>query len=245
MLISATELSLLLKRVFEGLGYSQGQYEDAAAMTSWLPLHGENDLEALAPALDRLGDHALTPSELAAPDAGVLSADCHGRSALNCLPSLLDLACQAALEQGGVQLDIARCGQRKFILKLLTDCAGKGLWAQVLWKDEAGRASCHAAWIEAGADYPAYQVGSLPGQAPRPGSLTLAMGLPGRARPRQDIDAMTITRHVTPADFALARRHTLEHGAEVSEAMWQRLNLLAQAVLVENSERSRGGAGGR
>ena len=44
MLISANELAALLKRVFEGLGYPQGQYEDAAAMAGWLPLHGEDGL---------------------------------------------------------------------------------------------------------------------------------------------------------------------------------------------------------
>lgn len=45
----------------------------------------------------------------------------------------------------------------------------------------------------------------------------------------------------------IGRTHeqALEHGMEISPALWQRLNQLAEAVLVENSERSRSGAGGR
>ena len=63
MLISANELAALLKRVFEGLGYPQGQYEDAAAMAGWLPLHGEDGLDALA----WQADPALPATELSAP----------------------------------------------------------------------------------------------------------------------------------------------------------------------------------
>ena len=71
MLISANELAALLKRVFEGLGYPQGQYEDAAAMAGWLPLHGEDGLDALA----WQADPALPATELSAPAPGRRSHD--------------------------------------------------------------------------------------------------------------------------------------------------------------------------
>ena len=121
MLISANELAALLKRVFEGLGYPQGQYEDAAAMAGWLPLHGEDGLDALA----WQADPALPATELSAPAPGRLVARCHGRSALDALPSLLDLACLRASRQGRIQLEILDCRDRKCVLKLLADCARK------------------------------------------------------------------------------------------------------------------------
>lgn len=71
MLISANELAALLKRVFEGLGYPQGQYEDAAAMAGWLPLHGEDGLDALA----WQADPALPATELSAPAPAAWSHD--------------------------------------------------------------------------------------------------------------------------------------------------------------------------
>ena len=113
MLISANELAALLKRVFEGLGYPQGQYEDAAAMAGWLPLHGEDGLDALA----WQADPALPATELSAPAPGRLVARCHGRSALDALPSLLDLACLRASRQGRIQLEILDCRDRKCVLR--------------------------------------------------------------------------------------------------------------------------------
>ena len=158
MLISANELAALLKRVFEGLGYPQGQYEDAAAMAGWLPLHGEDGLDALA----WQADPALPATELSAPAPGRLVARCHGRSALDALPSLLDLACLRASRQGRIQLEILDCRDRKCVLKLLADCARKGCWAQARWDDGDAPAHRHTAWIESGADYPSYQTAALP-----------------------------------------------------------------------------------
>ncbi|MNB77584.1 hypothetical protein PS726_01835 [Pseudomonas fluorescens] len=52
-------------------------------------------------------------------------------------------------------------------------------------------------------------------------------------------------RQVAPEQFARARDSALESGLHFSAQLWQALNKLAEAVLVENSERSRSGAGGR
>ena len=139
MLISANELAALLKRVFEGLGYPQGQYEDAAAMAGWLPLHGEDGLDALA----WQADPALPATELSAPAPGRLVARCHGRSALDALPSLLDLACLRASRQGRIQLEILDCRDRKCVLKLLADCARKVLGPGAMGRRRCASASPH------------------------------------------------------------------------------------------------------
>lgn len=52
-------------------------------------------------------------------------------------------------------------------------------------------------------------------------------------------------RQVAPEQFARARDSALESGLHFSAELWQALNKLAEAVLVENFERSRSGAGGR
>ena len=135
MLISANELAALLKRVFEGLGYPQGQYEDAAAMAGWLPLHGEDGLDALA----WQADPALPATELSAPAPGRLVARCHGRSALDALPSLLDLACLRASRQGRIQLEILDCRDRKCVL------AAGGLPARAAGPRRDGRRRCASA----------------------------------------------------------------------------------------------------
>ena len=241
MLISANELAALLKRVFEGLGYPQGQYEDAAAMAGWLPLHGEDGLDALA----WQADPALPATELSAPAPGRLVARCHGRSALDALPSLLDLACLRASRQGRIQLEILDCRDRKCVL------AAGGLRPQGLLGPGAMGRRCASASPHR-LDRKRRRLSELPDGGPagtrRCGIatlLTLTLDIEPLPAPVLEADAARIARRVTPADYAQAGRRALEHGTEVSPTLWQRLNRLAEAVLVENSEQSRSGAGGR
>ncbi|MDH4564123.1 DUF3726 domain-containing protein [Pseudomonas sp. BN411] len=247
MLISANELTALLKRVFEGMGYTPGHYEDAAALVSWLQLHREDGLGELERALDLVADRDRQANELVAEGPATLIAECHGRSALNCLPILLELACVQALEQGSIRVEIRHCHNRKFILKLLADCARQGLWAQARWDNGHDRVRRHVARIEAGAAYPSYREYRLPDHPPQANrqSLTLDLGTVTHPKPELEVGAAWEERCVTPADFALARQQALENGTEISPALWQRLNQLSEAVLVESSERSRSGAGGR
>ncbi|MBT8764934.1 DUF3726 domain-containing protein [Metapseudomonas boanensis] len=247
MLISANELNALLKRVFEGMGYTPGHYEDAAALVSWLQLHREDGLGELERALDLVADRERPPAELVVEGPATLIAECHGRSALNCLPALLELACVQALEQGSIGLEVHHCHNRKFILKVLADCARQGLWARAQWDNGHDPVRRHLARIDAGAAYPTYQEYRLPEHAPQEKrqSLTLLLGTPAHSQPAVEIEDAREERCITPADFALAREQALENGTEISPALWQRLNRLAEAVLVESSERSRSGAGGR
>ncbi|MDH4555955.1 DUF3726 domain-containing protein [Pseudomonas sp. BN417] len=247
MLISANELTALLKRVFEGMGYAPGHYEDAAALVSWLQLHGEDGLGELERALELVADRERPATDLVAEGPATLIAECHGRSTLNCLPTLLELASVHALEQRTVQVEVRHCHNRKFILKLLADCARHGLWAQASWDNGHAPVRRHLARIDANAAYPTYLEYSLPDHAPRADrqSLSLLLGTAAQPQPALEVEAAGKERCITPAQFSEAREQALEHGMEISPALWQRLNLLAEAVLVENSERSRGGAGGR
>lgn len=247
MLISANELNALLKRVFEGMGYTPGHYEDAAALVSWLQLHREDGLSELERALDLVADRERPAAELVAEGPTTLIFECQGRSALNCLPTLLELASVKALEQGSVCLEVRQCHNRKFILKLLADCARQGLWARASWDNGHEPVRRHLARIEAGAAYPSYREYKLPEHAApaKPQSLSLVLGTAAHPQPILEDEAVRDDRCVTPTEFALAHQQALENGMEISPALWQRLNQLAEAVLVESSERSRSGAGGR
>ncbi|MDT4862985.1 hypothetical protein FQZ97_976700 [compost metagenome] len=144
-------------------------------------------------------------------------------------------------------MEIRHCHNRKFVLKLLTDCARQGLWAQARWDNGHNPVRRHVARIEDGAACPSYQEYSVADHAPQTNrqSLTLVLGTPAHRQPGWELESAREVRCISPADFELAREQALENGAEISPALWQRLNRLAEAVLVENSERSRSGAGGR
>ena len=148
------------------------------------------------------------------PGPGRLVARCHGRSALDALPSLLDLACLRASRQGRIQLEILDCRDRKCVLKLLADCARKGCWAQARWDDGDAPAHRHTAWIESGADYPSYQTAALPerGAAESPRSLTLTLDIEPLPAPALEAGAARITdgsrrrtTHSRPARWNTAR----------------------------------------
>jgi hypothetical protein len=248
MLISSNELTSLLKRVFEGMGYPVGYYEDAAALVKWLQVHGELGFGELQRALPYVADSQSPALELLAEESQALLFDCHGRSGLNCLPSIVELAQTKVLEQGCVNIKVRNCHNRKFILKLLVDCARQGISGMAYWQNGKQPVSEHVASIAVGARYPSYSEALLvdPATADTQ-TLTLLLStridlqgqLHGSASQRSGY------RQVSPEQFARAGEGALEGGMDISIELWQQLNQLAEAVLVENSEQSRSGAGGR
>jgi hypothetical protein len=248
MLISSNELTALLKRVFEGMGYPPGYYEDAAALVKWLQVHGEQGFAELQRALPYVADRERPALQLLAEESQALLFDCHGRSALNCLPSIVELAATKALEQGCVNVKVRNCHNRKFVLKLLVDCARQGISGLAYWQNGKQPVSEHVASIAAGAAYPSYSEALLsdPASADTQ-TLTLLLStridlfgqLHGSAGQRSGY------RQVGPEQFAQACQGALEGGMDIAIELWQQLNQLAEAVLVENSEQSRSGAGGR
>ncbi|WP_286974525.1 DUF3726 domain-containing protein [Pseudomonas sp.] len=248
MLISSNELTSLLKRVFEGMGYRAGYYEDAAALVKWLQVHGEHGFSELQRSLHFVADSQRPALQVLAEEQQSILFDCHGRSALNCLPSIVELAQTKALEQGCVNVKVRNCHNRKFILKLLVDCAKHGISALAYWQNGKQPASEHVASIASGAEYPSYSEALLTeSNSVDTQTLTLLLStrinltgqLHGNATQR------TGFREVSPEQFAKAFEGALEGGMHISIELWQQLNQLAEAVLVESSEASRSGAGGR
>ncbi|WP_300651236.1 DUF3726 domain-containing protein [Pseudomonas sp.] len=248
MLISSNELTALLKRVFEGMGYPVGYYEDAAALVKWLQVHGEQGFGELQRALPYVADSQRPPLQLLAEESQALLFDCHGRSGLNCLPSIVELAQTKVLEQGCINVKVRNCHNRKFILKLLVDSARCGISVLAYWQNGKQPVSEHVASIAAGARYPSYSEALLADPATAD-TQTLTLLFSTRIDLQGQLHGSTGQRsgyrQVSPEQFARAGEGALEGGMDISIELWQQLNQLAEAVLVENSEQSRSGAGGR
>lgn len=248
MLISSNELTSLLKRVFEGMGYPVGYYEDAAGLVKWLQVHGEQGFGELQRALPYVADSQRPPLQLLAEESQALLFDCHGRSGLNCMPSIIELAQTKVLELGCVNVKVRNCHNRKFILKLLVDCARQGISALAYWQNGKQPVSEHVASIAAGACYPSYSEALL-GDTSAADTQTLTLLLSTRIDLGGQLHGSAAQRsgyrQVSPEQFARAFQGALEGGMDISIELWQQLNQLAEAVLVESSEQSRSGAGGR
>ncbi|RJG09006.1 DUF3726 domain-containing protein [Pseudomonas cavernicola] len=249
MLISSNELTALLKRVFEGMGYPIGYYEDAAALVKWLQVHGEQGFAELQRSLPYVADIQRPPLELLAEESQALLFDCHGRSGLNCLPTIVELAQTKVLEQGCVNVKVRNCHNRKFILKLLVDSARHGISVLAYWQNGKQPASEHVASIAAEASYPSYSEALLADSGTAADSQTLTLMFSTRIDLQGQLHGAGAKRsgyrQVIPEQFARAGEGALEGGMDISNELWQSLNHLAEAVLVENSEHSRSGAGGR
>lgn len=249
MRISLNELNATLKRSFEGMGYFVGTYEDAAQMVSWLEMHSEQGFSELERALPYVNDDDKAAVELLFEDASSAIVDCHGRSALNSLALVLDLAHAKALKAGIATLKVQHCHNRKFILKLLADCGRRGISMMAYWQNGTHPATEHVASIGAGERYPRYSEAVLKTGSRTLEKQTMTLICSDRvniaAQLMSSPDDRVSWRTVEPDAFAATGRATLESGIEISEVLWQTINQLGEKVLVENSEQSRRGAGGR
>ncbi len=249
MNISMNELKAALRRCFEASGYFVGNYEDAANMILWLEKHGLNGLTELQRALPFINEDRDKPlSSVVYEDSTSAIIDSHGRSALNCIAASVDLAHAKALESGIATVTVHNCHNRMFILKALTDRGRRGISVAAYWQNGSQTVTEHTAAICAGERYPSYSeaVTNLSTNTDDKQALTIICS--------SRVDLTTSLQHslgnrnaryVSAAQVAANKDHSVNYGIEIDDALWAEINRIGEGVLVENSEQSRQGAGGR
>lgn len=249
MHVSMTELKAALRRCFEASDYFVGNYEDAANMILWLEKHGLNGLGGLARAITHLKDDNDKPlSTMVYEDSTSAIVDCNGRSALNTIAAAVDLAHAKALECGIATVTVHNCHNRMFVLKALTDCGRRGISAAAYWQNGGQLVSEHAAAIKAGSRYPSYSEANtnLMAEVGEQQALTIICSS------RVDLTASlqqskgnSNARYVSALQVKKNKEYSVDHGIEIDDSLWVEINRIAAGILVENTEISRQGAGGR
>lgn len=249
MNISMNELKASLRRCFEASSYFVGNYEDAANMILWLEKHGLNGLAELKRSLPYINeDRDKLLSSVVYEDSTSAIIDSHGRSALNCIAASVDLAHAKALENGIATVTVHNCHNRMFILKALTDRGRCGISVAAYWRNGSQTVTEHAAAIKAGERYPSYSEAEtdLPENSDDKQALTIICSS------RVDLTASLQqskgnrnARYVSAEQVAENKQHSVEHGIEIENDLWDEINRIGTGVLVENTELSRQGAGGR
>ncbi|WP_191602979.1 DUF3726 domain-containing protein [Marinomonas algicola] len=247
MHVSMNELKAALRRCFEAANYYVGNYEDAANMILWLEKHGLDGLQELKNTLPYIkNDKNKAMSTVVYEDSTSAIIDSHGRSALNCIASAVDLAHAKALECGIATISVHNCHNRKFILKALTDCGRRGISVVAYWRNGSQIVTEYTAAIKAGARYPSFSqaVTHLESNEQDKQALTIICSS------RVDLDSSLQnsndhqTRfHMSADKIERIKEKTIDHGIEIDAALWAEINQIGAAVLVENSEESRQGAG--
>lgn len=249
MHVSMNELKAALRRCFEATGYFVGNYEDAANMILWLEKHGLDGLGELRRALPYIDLDSDKPlSTVVYEDSTSAIIDSNGRSALNCIAAAVDLAHAKALESSLSTVTVHNCHNRKFVLKALTDCGRRGISVVAYWQNGSRTVTEHTAAIRAGERYPSYSEAttSLQGEPDERQTLTIICSS------RVDLNSSLQqsrgnrnARHVSPQQLALNKEHSVDQGIEIDADLWDEINRIGTGILVENTERSRQGAGGR
>ena len=245
MHVSMIELKAALRRCFEATGYFVGNYEDAANMILWLEKHGLNGLGELQRALPFINeDHSKPLSTVIYEDSTSAIIDSNGRSALNCIAASVDLAHAKALENGIATVTVHNCHNRMFILKALTDCGRRGISVAAYWQNGSQMMTEHTAAIKAGERYPSYSVANTCLSASDDDKQALTIICSSRVDLTSSLQHRN-ARYISAEQVELNKEYSVDNGIDIDEALWAQINKIGEGVLVENSDRSRQGAGGR
>jgi LDH2 family malate/lactate/ureidoglycolate dehydrogenase len=249
MHVSMIELKAALRRCFEATGYYVGNYEDAANMILWLEKHGLNGLSELQRALPYISEDRTKPlSTVIYEDSTSAIIDSNGRSALNCIAASVDLAHAKALENGIATVTVHNCHNRMFILKALTDCGRRGISVAAYWQNGSQTVTEHTAAIKAGERYPSYSEAMTTLTANEEDKQALTIICSSRVDLTSSLQRSKGNRnasYISAEQVELNKEHSVDHGIDIDEDLWARINKIGEGVLVENSDRSRQGAGGR
>ncbi|WP_116474745.1 DUF3726 domain-containing protein [Zobellella maritima] len=249
MQVSMNELKAALRRCFEAAGYFVGNYEDAANMVLWLEKHGLGGLAELERALPYIKSDADKPlSTVVYEDSTSAIIDSNGRSALNCIAASVDLAHAKALESGIATITVHNCHNRMFALKALTDCGRRGISVTAYWQNGSETVKEYAAAIKAGERYPSFSEAatSLVTNPDEQQALTIVcssrVDLAGSL---QRSKGNRNARYISPEQLAENKEYIIDNGIAIDEALWAEINRIGAGILVENTDRSRQGAGGQ
>jgi hypothetical protein len=240
------ELTSLLRRAFEALGYCQGDYEDAARAIIWLESRGMQGLELAMRDWQRLSK-AGRALDVTAAGNDVLVVDAHDSSILTCGRSVVDLAAATLEQKARCRMEIRQCYSRTAIVPSLESCARRGAGAVAYWRDGNYQ---HVAKIDAQCTHPEYRSMQIkPENTASPTMLNLACD-----KEPQEIDAIltelaegaapaTPDCHVSPPELDTRYQAAIRQGLAVNRDLADRLAAIAEAVLVTATEQSRRGAG--
>ncbi|OED46062.1 hypothetical protein ACH42_04215 [Endozoicomonas sp. (ex Bugula neritina AB1)] len=247
MQISMNELKASLRRCFEANGYFSGNFEDAADMILWLEQHGFEGVKELAkvlPYIHQDGDKPLIT--IAYEDQISVTIDAHHRSSLNCMAVAVDLIHTKAMKSGLVMATIKNCHNRKVVLQTLSYCGSRGISAVAYWCNGSENITEHTAMIKAGEALPSYSMATSTHAAQDGDHQSLTLICSSRVDLTSSLPAIRNypeQYHFTPTQLASSKEKTISQGIHIDEAIWAEINRIGAGVLVENSDRSRMGAG--
>lgn len=248
MIVSFNELQGLCRKSFIGIGFKEGDANDAADMVAWMETHGLAGVAALEKGLDYLQEEDKTqPPELVYQDADLCVVDAGKRTILGQASLALELGYAKCRARGLSVTKIRHCHNRILIVGYLSRIARRDMSITAFWRNAHEPLTEILVSFRAGQPEPEicmYSLPATPDDTEANDGITLVMVNNVNLLPDLKPDA-PLNNLLRQDGNAMANWHerSLVEGIEVDSALWQKLQTLATKMLVEASDDSRQGAG--
>ncbi len=224
--VSRNEFLSLIKRTFEGHGYCCGDYEDAATSTYWLEEQGLNGLNLARLAIER-SPNGRDPVTIIEDAPTYVVLDAGGCSAIVCGQQILEFSLSKLMQENSCCIEVKNCHEHVAILAALATTALPARVA-VRWKtndqlfclsaspDKTVPEASLESFNDKDSDDQLIQIGNT---------------------------SNPVCENIQNAADDLPKLSQRQGTVEVDSQHWKHFEHLAEAVLVETSDRSRRGAG--
>ncbi|KPP99391.1 DUF3726 domain-containing protein [Marinobacter sp. HL-58] len=248
MKVSFNELQGMGRKAFIGIGFEEGDAIDAAEMVAWMEAHGLGGAAALKKGLDYLlREDPNEPPTLVYQDADFSVLDAHNHSILGNASLALELGYARARARGLSITKIRHCHNRVLVIGYLSRLARRGMNVTAFWRNSHEPLIEQVVGFRAGHPVPEiciYSLEDIPDDTEKNDGITLIMANHVDLLPSLRSDyALTNLMRQTEEDLELQRDRALVEGLEVDDQLWKTMKSLADRLLVEATEASRGGAG--
>lgn len=242
MKVSRNELTATLKKAFEGLGFSVGDYQDAAAMIIWSQMHGFDGLQQLQDALPFLNDCLCLHAKLIHNYDNQALLDGQGSSVLLSGSQTVRLACALARQYGSSRVRLDNCHNHRLIIQRLASAAASHSALVAYWVEGTTAIKVSIGPGAKRPDYGRYVVQDAVADQ----SLLIFAGADLASIEQQFDDEVALGFQTEAYSWdAMVDRYDimLDEGIEIDESLWYELDTLVARVLVESTDSSRAGAG--
>lgn len=252
MKVSRNELIELLKLAFEGLGFDQGDYENAAKLVTYAEMWGLGGLDILARALIGSSLRQNQPVQILHEDHHSAVIDGQDLSSLLCLRSAADLAYVKCLSAPVGKVTITRCQHRILVFQHLISLGLRRVACSASWRAGPEDNFLHVLNVLPGEltplpEYSIYQLKGDKSGLTSKGQLDICSGQSSQAVSAYLAELLppsaALIKTVDSGDMLANYESSLVGGIGVDDVLWFKLVSLAAEMLVPSSDQSRSGAG--
>lgn len=248
MKVSFNELQGLSRKAFIGIGFEEGDANDAADMVVWMETHGLDGIESLRLGLEFILDEDKSQSpEIIYQDADLCVVDAQNRTVLGNASLAIELGYAKCRARGLSVTKIRRCHNRMLIIGYLSRVARRNMSVTAFWRNAHEPLTEILVSFKAGKAEPnicMYSLDDVPDDTEPNSGITLVMVNHVNLLPDFKTDKK-LNNLLRQDKHSMHRRqqHSLTEGIDIDPQLWERLKELAARILVEASDDSRQGAG--